>query len=47
MLCAEESFNFDEDGSDGEKDLLTDPSKQYDFYRMTIGLLEGSKEMGN
>ena len=53
VLCAEESFNFEGEGGEevdgfgAERTLLTDPSQQYDFYRMCIGLLEGGKEMGN
>ena len=48
VLCAEESFSFDQGDDDGNiTPFYTDPSKQYDFYRMAIGLLEGGKEMGN
>lgn len=42
ILCAGESFGIDE-----SQDLLMDPSSHYDLYRMAIGLLEGSSEMGN
>ena len=47
MLCAEESFQFDNDPDDVSEPFYTDPSKQYDYYRMAIGLLEGGREMGN
>ena len=41
VLCSPESFVLD------DVELLTDPQKQYDLYRMSIGLPEGASEMGN
>ena len=43
ILCSGESFLFDDD----DMVMQTDPRANYDIYRMAIGLLEGSKEMGN
>lgn len=44
VLCAEESFDFDEEI---ETTIVDDPSLRYDPYRMTVGVLEGSHEFGN
>ena len=43
ILCGGDSLGFESE----DNEVFTDPSLHYDMYRMTIGLLEGSKEMGN
>ena len=44
MLCAEDSFDL---GDNDETEIYTDPNKQYDLFRMAIGLLEGASEIGS
>ena len=43
VLCAEESFEFESQ----DMPMSYDPKLHYDLFRMTIGIPEGSKEMGN
>ena len=43
VLCAEESFEFESQ----DMPLSYDPKNHYDLFRMSIGIPEGSKEMGN